>query len=116
MWSLCGVYVESMKTPHGVQRDCLKYRGLHEDSMKHCFMDSTETLRGLLVDSQRLSMESSWIHRDSPWTPHRLSVDSPWTPHRLSEDSKGTASLIYLIKKELPAARVEPGTFRSVII
>src|ERR1700736_5095973 len=85
------VYVESMKTPHGVQRDCLKYRGFHEDSMKHCFMDSTKTLRGLLVDS-------------------------PWALRRLSVDSKGTASLtylfIYLRNKKMHKARVEPGTFR----
>jgi hypothetical protein len=54
MWGQCGV-----------QRDCLKYRGFHEDSMKQCFMDSMETLRGLLIDC------------------------------------KETASLIYLIEKNL---------------
>src|ERR1700683_63940 len=52
--------VESTKNPHG----------LHEDSILHfllVYMDSMETLCGLLMDS--------------PWTPHGLSVDSKGLPY-----------------------------------
>ena len=46
------VYVESMRSPHGVQRDFPKYSGLHGKSS----MDSVETPRGFSVDLL-------WIYR-----------------------------------------------------
>ena len=48
-WTPCGVHVESMRSPHGVQRDSPKYGGLHGEST----MDSVETPCGLSVDSMR---------------------------------------------------------------
>src|ERR1700691_829573 len=53
-WTLCGVHVESMRSPHGVQRDSLKYSGLHGEST----MDSVETPCGLSVDSSWISLDS----------------------------------------------------------
>src|SRR6202020_94501 len=53
-WTPCGVHVESMRSPHGVQRDSLKYGGLHGEST----MDSVETPCGLSVDSSWISVDS----------------------------------------------------------
>ena len=48
-WTLCGLHVESMRSPHGVLMDFPKYSGLHGESS----MDSMETPHGLSVDSMR---------------------------------------------------------------
>ena len=53
LWTLCGVYGESMETPHGLLMDLQK------------FMDSMDYICGLLMDSTE--------------TPHGFSVHSPWT-------------------------------------
>src|ERR1700685_1919558 len=53
-WTPCGVHVESMRSPHGVQRDSPKYSGLYGEST----MDSVETPCGLSVDSLWISVDS----------------------------------------------------------
>jgi hypothetical protein len=58
---LYGLHGESMESPCGVYEDSTWSPQVHEDSMKQCFMDSTEIIHGLLMDSA--------------WTPHGLQRD-----------------------------------------
>src|ERR1700735_1628564 len=87
-WTPCGVHVESMRSPHGVQRHSLKYSGLHGEST----MDSVETPRGLSVDS-------SWISVDSMRTAALIYLIKKNVNH---------------IQKQVFAAGVELGTFQPL--
>ena len=47
---LYGLHGESMESPCGVYEDSTWSPQVHEDSMKQCFMDSTEIIHGLQRD------------------------------------------------------------------
>src|SRR6266403_4528134 len=81
---LYGLHGESMESPCGVYEDSTWSPQVHEDSMKQCFMDSTEIIHGLLMDSP---WSPHGVLMESPWTPHGFLMESPWTPHGFRVDS-----------------------------
>jgi hypothetical protein len=88
MWSLCGVFIESTWSPEGLSEIQRTPQGLHETLFHGFHGDSLWTLRGLLVDSPLRRVLGDCL------------------PYLFKD----------LMKKKLPITRVEPETFRSVII